>query len=338
MIIEKLLKKIESISEDNIVLYFITRVLKPDVKASSKVMDKYLFKVYQIDVNDEIRNHLYTLTQKQLSSISNKKTELHEYDVITDDTTQLFTYQMTNKAMSFYDVVNNQLNSTPPKVKSLEKIIAEETLWAYCVGFYTDKDEWIYTFRKILAAKVAIDENKSNKKSKVQKTIRTIFNSSTQKLELIEGETINLDKQIDCIYYEETFFITKKTQFEQIVGLEEEYKYRASLIVEELASTNMIIGLEIVAKSIEDNPSIHKKIVRLKKIESYKALDSKTIEKMEEICKKYGEVLKTKDGKLLIEDENDIDLTLKVLADYYKLGEVSGKPYGTYAGKQLQTV
>lgn len=75
MIIEKLLKKIESISEDNIILYFITRVLKPDVKASSKVMDKYLFKVYQIDVNDEIRSHLYTLTQEQLSSISKKKTE-----------------------------------------------------------------------------------------------------------------------------------------------------------------------------------------------------------------------------------------------------------------------
>ena len=36
--------------------------------------------------------------------------------------------------------------------------------------------------------------------------------------------------------------------------------------------------------------------------------------------------------------ENDIDLTLKMLADYYKKGEVSGKAYGTYAGKEIKEV
>lgn len=59
---------------------------------------------------------------------------------------------------------------------------------------------------------------------------------------------------------------------------------------------------------------------------------------MQKICKKYGEILKLKDGKLFIENEDDITLTLKVLADYYKLGEVSGKAYGTYAGKQLEAM
>lgn len=337
MIIEELIQKIEDISKDNTILYFITRVLKPDLKASSKVMDKYLFKVYQIDVNDEIREHLYTLTQEQLNALIKRKTELHEYDVITDDTAQLFTYQMTNTAMSFYDVINNQLSSNPPKIKSLENIIMDEELWAYCVGFYNEKNEWIYTFRKILAAKVAIDESDSNKKGKFQKTIRTIFNSKSQKLELIEGETVNLDKQIDCIYFEDTFYITKKTQFEQIIGLEEEYRHQANEVLKELAATNMIEGLEIIGRQIEENPSIHKKLVRLAKIGNYKSLDTKIIKKMEKICKKYGETLKLKNGKLFIENENDITLALKVLADYYKLGEVSGKAYGTYAGKQLQT-
>lgn len=338
MIIDNLLEEVEIINGDNAILYFITRILKPDVKASSKVMDKFQFKVYQIDINDEIRKHLFSLTIEQLNFLLKKKTELQEYDVITDDTAQLFTYQMTNKAMSFYDVVNNQLKSNPPKIKSLEEIIVNEELWAYCVGFYNDDEKWIYTFRKILAAKVAIDEKEGNKRSKLQKTIRTIFNSKSQKLELIEGETVNLDKQIDCIFYEEIFYIAKKTQFEQIVGLEEEYKQQATEVITELGSTDMIEGLDIVANEIEKNPSIHKKLVRLSKIGNYKTLDLKVIKKMQKICKKYGEQLKVnKDGKLLIEDEKDITLTLKVLADYYKLGEVSGKAYGTYAGKQLQT-
>ena len=337
MILEELLEKLESIKINNTFLYFITRVLKPDVKKTSKVMDKYVFKVYQIDVNDDIREHLYSLTQEQLGYLINKKTELHEYDVITDDTEQLFTYSMTNKAMSFADVVNNQLKSRPPKIKNLEEIISEEELWAYCVGFHNKANDWIYTFRKILSGKVAVDEKDGNKRNALQKTIRTIFNSKSKKLELIEGETVNLDKQVDCIFYKDTFYIAKKTQFEQIVGLEEEFKQQAAGVITELEATNMIEGLEIMAKQIESNPAIHKKLVRLSKIGNYKDLDAKTIKTMQKVCKLHGDKLKVKNGKLFIEDEGDIDLALKMLADYYKRGEVSGKAYGTFAGKQLTT-
>lgn len=59
---------------------------------------------------------------------------------------------------------------------------------------------------------------------------------------------------------------------------------------------------------------------------------------MQRICKKYGNQLNIKGGKLHIESENDIDLTLKMLADYYKKGEVSGKAYGTYAGKEIKEI
>lgn len=59
---------------------------------------------------------------------------------------------------------------------------------------------------------------------------------------------------------------------------------------------------------------------------------------MQKVCKKYGDNLKIKDGKLHIEDAEDIELALKMLADYYKKGEVSGKAYGTYAGKELAVV
>lgn len=336
MILEELSEKIGEIKVNNTYLYFITRVLKPNVKKSSKVMDKYVFKVYQIDVNEDIRDHLHKLSQEQLAYLASKKLELQDYDVITDDTQQLFTYQMTNKAMSFADVVNKQLKSQPPKIQSLEEIIVSEELWAYCVGFYQNGSDWIYTFRKILSGKVAIDENDGNKKSTLQKAIRTVFNTKSQKLELIQGETVNLDKQIDCIYYADTFYIAKKTQFEQIVGLEEEYKTQASEVIKELEDTKMIEGLEVLKKQIDENPSIHKKLVRLSKIGNYRELDTKVIKQMQNVCKLHGDKLKLKDGKLFIEDENDIDLALKMLGDYYKRGEVSGKAYGTFAGKQLQ--
>lgn len=335
MILEELSEKIQEIKVNNTFLYFITRVLKPDVKKTSKVMDKYIFKVYQIDVNEEIREHLHKLSKDQFAYLASKKTELQDYDVITDDTQHLFTYQMTNKAMSFADVVKNQLKSQPPRITSLEEIILTEELWAYCVGFHKKDTEWVYTFRKILSGKVAIDEKDGNKKSVLQKTIRTVFSTKSQKLELIQGETVNLDKQIDCIYYGDTFYIAKKTQFEQIVGLEEEFKEQAKDVIVELESTNMIEGLEVLEKQIENNPSIHRKLVRLSKSGNYRELDAKVIKKMQKVCKDHGDKLKLKDGKLFIEDEKDIDLALKMLGDYYKRGEISGKAYGTFAGKQL---
>jgi hypothetical protein len=335
MILDELNEKLESIEVENSFLYFITRVLKDNFKKSSKVMDKFLFKVYQIDVNDEIRQHLYDLTVEQLSYLQKKKKELQEYDVISDDTEHLFTYSMQNSVMSFADVVFNQLKSQPPKIQSLEDIILEEELWAYSVGFSYSPTDWIYSFRKILSGKVAVDEKDGNKKNALQKSIRTIFNSRSQKLELIEGETIYLDKIVDCIFYNDTFYIARKPQFEQIVGLEEEYKTQATGVITELEDTQMIEGLEVMKDQIEKNPSIHKKLVRLSKIGNHKNIDAKSIKQMQKVCKDHGDKLKIKDGKLLIEDEKDIDLVLKMLAYYYKRGEVSGKAYGTFAGKQI---
>ena len=47
-------------------LYFVTRAIKPGVAKHSRVKDKYLFKVYQIDCNDEVRESLYNTSTEQI--------------------------------------------------------------------------------------------------------------------------------------------------------------------------------------------------------------------------------------------------------------------------------
>ncbi len=336
MTLQEISDKIKSTNVDNLKLYFITRMLKENIKKSSKVIDKYLFKVYQVDINDDIRHYLYNSSVEQLELTIKKNFEMVDYDVISDDTEHLFTYQMKNKVFSFADVVTNQLQKIPTKMQSVESILQnDDELWAYCVGFndLTAKD-WIYTFRKIQSSKVVTDEREGKN---LLKTIRTFFDTNNQKLELLKGETINLDKQIDCIYYDELFYVIKKGYFEQIVGLQEEYKEEAKNVVAELKQTNKINGLDKIEEKIETTPSVHKKLVRIAKIGNYRNIDQKTIKKMEKVCKKYGDRLKIDNGNLLIEDEKDIDIVLKMLADYYKTGDVSGKPYGTFSGKEIKT-
>lgn len=336
MTLNELLEKISETEVENSKLYFITRILKDNIKKSSKVMNKYLFKVYQVDIDNEIRQYLYNSTKEQLSYIIKKNFEMIDYDVISDDTEHLFTYSMKDKILSFSDVICNQLSAIPPKVMSIEGIVSEvEELWAYCIGFNTpEAADWIYTFRKIQSGKVAVDENQ-NKKSKL-KTIRTLFSTESQKLELLKGETVNLDKQIDCVYYDEIFYIIKKGSFEQIVGIQEEFKEEAKEVVSKMKETNMITGLEKIEEEIENNPTIHKKLVRISRIGNYRDITPKIVTKMQKICRKYGDNLKIVDGKLSIEDEKDIDVILKMLADYYKTGDVTGKPYGTFAGRQIE--
>lgn len=328
MTLDDLLVNISSTEVENSKLYFITRILSDGVKNTSKVMDKYLFKAYQIDIDDDIRKYLYTTTQDTLKYIINKQFEIIDYDVISDDTDHLFTYSMTNRDLSFSDIVINQLTSIPPKVMSISSILTnKEQLWAYCVGFNNvELADWIYTFRKIQPSKVAINEKKS---------LRAYFSTKSQKLELLKGETLTLDKQIDCVFYDEIFYIIKKGNFEQIIGLQEEFKEEAIRVVEKMEETNMIVGLELIKDKIETNPAIHKKLVRISKIDNYRSITPQVIKKMSKVCKKYGDILNIKDNKLSIEADKDIDVILKMLADYYKTGDVTGKAYGTFAGKAL---
>ena len=335
MTLLEIAEKIESTKVDDLKLFFITRMLKDNIKKTSKIIDKYLFKVYQVDINDEIRQYLYDLSKEQLRSTIKKDFEMVDYDVISDDTEHLFTYQMKNKVFSFADVVTNQLNRTPTKMQCIKAILQNnDELWAYCVGFNDLAiNDWIYTFRKIQSSKVTIDEREGKN---LIKTIHTYFDTKNQKLKLLKGETINLDKQIDCIYYDEVFYVIKKGYFEQIVGLQEEYKEEAKNVVAQLKKTGKINGLEKIEEKIETTPSIHKKLVRIARIGNYRNITARTIGKMKSVCKKYGDNLKTDNGNLLIENEKDIDIVLKMLADYYKTGDVSGKPYGTYSGKEIE--
>lgn len=120
MTLQEILDKVSTTNVNDLRLYFITRVLKDNIKKSAKIIDKYLFKVYQVDIDDEIRQYLYDLSIEQLDKVIKKNYEILDYDVISDDTQHLFTYSMQNKIFSFSDVVCNQLNTTPPKMQSIE--------------------------------------------------------------------------------------------------------------------------------------------------------------------------------------------------------------------------
>lgn len=339
--LDEVLDRIKDTKQEDVKLHFITRILKSGVGKRDKTLDKYVFKVYQIDVDDEIRKYLYDLSIKELERTVTKDYSLIDYDPISDDTDHLFSYKLKAETSTFSDVVVNQLGKELPKVESIEGIISEnEELWAYCIGFLdVEAQEWIYTFRKIMVSKIAIDEKNDTDKSIVWRQIRTIFNSTSKKLTLMKGEAVTLDKQIDCVYWEETFYVLKKVPFEQIVGLQEEYHAKAIEVVDEMKNTGLIDGLDGLEEELKTNTSLHKKLVKLQQNGGLEKLDDKQIKKMAKVCKRYGETISVgADGHIKINDRKDFETVIKAMCDYYKKGEVSGKSYGTFSGRELKEV
>ncbi len=335
MTLEELQEKITATKADDLKLYLITRGLKDNVKKSSKVIDKYKYTAYQVDINDDIRVYLYDVVNTQIETIVKKEYAMMDYDVISDDSGHIFTYPMVNKVSAFSHVLQEIADNSLSKMSSIEEIISDGSeIWAYSIGLYdATTNDYIYTFRKVLTNKVAVDEKEGMKRIPF---VRTFFDTTNQKLALLKGQTLNLDKQVDCIYSQNTFYIFQKNNFEKIVGLEDDFKIEAIKLVEELKELPDFIGIETLEKLIETKPSIHKKLVRIARIGNYKNITLSFINTMKKVCRKYGEKLNVKDGKLCIENDKDVDVILKMLADYYKTGDVSGKPYGTYSGKEIK--
>ncbi len=328
---------INQANKENLKMYFITRVLKEGVKANARVLEKFDFKVYEIEVTEEVRKYLYELSQKQFKKIEQKEElQFLDYDVISDDTEHLFTYQMQNKVGSFSDVVFNQLTESPQKITDLNEILQDEILWAYCVEFQIDSEDSFYTFRKISPGKVGVEkENNQEKKNLLQKVsqIRTFFDTNTNSLALLKSDTVYLDKQVDCIFYKETFYVLKKFFFEQLVGLQEEYKKKAEEVASAISKHSCFGNTKLLSEKIDKKFDVHRKLMKLEKLGNLNSLTPQNLKKLERLGTKKKAPINVKDGKIQFEKEEDIDNVIKLLCDYFKTGDYSGKPYGTYAGK-----
>ena len=119
MTLLELLEKINVTKAEDIKLFFVTRAIKEGLTRNSRTRDKYLFKVYQVDSSEEIRQHLFESTQSQIDNIIGKNYEMVDYDILSDETDHLFTYAIKDKVFSFSDVVTNQLLKPATKIKTI---------------------------------------------------------------------------------------------------------------------------------------------------------------------------------------------------------------------------
>ena len=123
------------------------------------------------------------------------------------------------------------------------------------------------------------------------------------------------------------------------VDVDDEIHAKANEVANKMKDTGLIDGLENVEEDLKSNTTLHKKLVKLLQIRGLEGLDNKRIKKMVKICKQYGDdIVVGDDGHIKLKDRRDFETVVKAMCDYYKKGEVSGKSYGTFSGRELKDI
>lgn len=315
-------------------LYIITRHIKDGVKKTARVIDKYSFQARTVDLSPDLNDFFIGIAKKQISRmVDGDDYELEEYAVIGDDLgDKIYTYALNN-ALSFSDVISNQmLSGDCTSISSLSEV--KNDLWAYSIRFICG-EEAVYTFRKASRGKVVTDEPRT-----MLERISARFDTDDSELKAMMIETISFDDKVDCLYSNQEFLILRKAGFEQIVGLEEEFTAAAVGVIDTISNTGLVDGVALLEVAIKEKRSLLKTLASIGKKGAHTSFDSNEIMKMRDaLLMIEGKELKLScEGKVVLEDAKDVDCFVKLLNDYYKQGVVSGKYYGTNSGQVIPSV
>jgi hypothetical protein len=253
------------------------------------------------------------------------KFALENYTIVTDDVEKkILKYTKKEQISSFMHIVDTDLKNSSEltSVKNLNDIA--DNLWAYIIEISIN-GQIICGLRKMSPSKILISEK--------EKVIATRFKIKEKSLVLSHDQSIVFDKGLDALYAENTFFVIQKNNFEEIVGLESEYREEAKVVADKiLNSPRFSINFNLM-NEIENKNRFIRKLAKIKdKVDS---IDTVRIKKMQETAIMFKLSFITRAGKIIINDEKELDIVIKLLDDYYLLSQQTGKKYEASVKKEI---
>lgn len=333
-------QKFSSLVEERTRLLLVTRKLKEGMRRNTNELDKYDFLVYNVDINEEIRKYIFDVAKNAISSvcIGDIEDEIGEFQPFGDDIQDIFSFSSINDIPSFTNVPTNKVTNTDGIVRDLNAFLAkeDEELWAYCYQLYDEQNQdYVYCFRKKMKSSVAIPE--SEQQTLPWKKITILTGTDNDSLEIFRKPSMELDDNIDFVFYDDAYYVLNRNYFEMVTGLRNLYIQDTRTVIQDLENADIIQGLDVLNERVVEMPSLIRKMALIKKLGNYEKITKTTLKKMQKVCRNNQIELNVDldNKKLIITNDNDVKNVVRLLCDYYKLGAVSGKSYGTYSGKLL---
>lgn len=299
-------------------LYLVTRKLKDGFKTTSRASDRFLYECWAINTDAEIQKQLFDVFLDKLRVVSDEgKYRVADYVVVTDDSEKkVLTYSKKANISSFIHIVDEDLKNSSqlPVVQNLEDLSG--TLWAYVIEVALD-NRIVCGIKKMAPSKVLHGK----------KGIFTQFSTKEKSLVMFRDQTVSFDKTLDVIYFDDVFYAISKDNFEEIVGLQEEYKIVAKEVAQKIGLNPLIEMTYDLNSAIDEKHRFVRKLTNIR--DEIDKLDTARIKKMKAVAKSYSLTLNIgKDGKITITNEIELDTMIKLLDDYYLESRQTGKKYG----------
>ncbi|MCL2721380.1 MAG: DUF4868 domain-containing protein [Treponema sp.] len=307
-------------------LYLVTRTLKQHIHAQARIPNKYEYTCYTINTDQLIQNELFNLFLEKAEYCANEdKYQIENYSIVTDDSEKkILTYEKKEQISSFMRIVDIDIKNSSelPSVRDLSAI--SDKLWAYIIEI-SIKNEVIFGLRKMSPSKVLVSEKKN--------AIAANFKLKEKSLVISHDQSIVFDKRLDAFYADDKFFIIQKNNFEEIVGLESEYRDAAKQAADKIMKSPKISLNFNLIDAIENKNRFIRKLAKVKdKIDN---IGTTRIQKMQETATLFKLSFNIKSGKIIIDDENELDIVIKLLDDYYLLSQQTGKKYEASVKKEI---
>lgn len=329
---------------DQVRLFLIERVSN-DGKAQ-KNLGKYSYIPFEVDLDNQAGDALFGMVRKGLASALKRKPEITQYEIISDDTHQIFTNPESSKIKAFNKLLDETLEGVVPKIEDVAAFTSIKKIWAIGLKFFNlSTENSFYAFRKVSETKVLmkdqqvkvaeLTDKKILKRIEGAAMLNLRWDLKEKKLTPFEGFSLSVEKSIDLVCIDGEKYIFQKSGFESLVGAADYIQEQAEKASVTMESKAFINGFEHVKSVLKGNTNLMRKFLRVLKnsvLELENADILENIKAQEELLKRG---VKVKDDMVQVENEEEVEEVIRYLSDYYKTGLMTRKTFGTYSGKVI---
>ena len=308
MTMNNILENIYKIKPKHINLYFFSK------SKNRNEYNVFSTNIGNLDIVSEIKNAIHN--------------QIHNY-LVDDETENPIDYNPIIEDKNIVQKIEcNEINLLPQFIEDLErepvlynqtKLKKGHSLWLIAI-MMDDGENKILAFQKI-----------RNKTFLENKKINLCIDN---KIEKFDKPLLPLENKIDCICSlknKSFMYIFNKYYFEQIFGFEEKFKSEIKEKLEELKNNNdeSLVKLDVdeLYSKIENNQRSLKKLYVILHNNNFKYLTEENMQKIE--YKSENIKFNRSNGKLHLNEYEDIKKILNLLNDDYLEGILSQKPFRT---------
>ena len=281
--------------------------------------------VYALNINNDIVAQSKGLAKEYVNFLLNliRTEEIDSIPIYNPDYEQDLFKIESDKVELFQELYKYVSSEKPNKIYKQEDI-KEEKLKAWLFRFecqINKKLEQIIFFQKF-------------QPSKMLGSKRIAIFQNDKVFQLLDKNILNLNMDMDFMYFKNTFIVTRMSSFERIFGYEEFYKESANELIAQLKESEVdgmnysvkFSDIESVSIKINGSTRLAHKLYSAKVNEYYKKIDYK---KLVDLNQKHNFQLSLNDSnrEWSIDENTDLNIMARILNDDYERSLLTDNEY-----------